>query len=789
MGELTEQAKTGAFTDPEAEALPPLTERITDKINQTVDFVTELPAKIKKAYTGEDVEISFPDLPEITDMPASDTEGMSFLDRLIPNLQVIMTRDDLGKAEVIAETFKDDPAFNGVFQDEFGHPIVGYKDKFYYINKPGATKMDVKNLVGEAFKFAGATRYANKQPGLLPKVVKGVPAYTATDFAAQKVEDAMNPKTAKARDESLQTDIKQAVTTGGLATAADVVLPPVLGLAAKAITLPLRTAARGVATIKYPTLTRDTINRVVSGPQQVSKYPLTTGQAEFRGNPGTDVRATAQLREEDLARNAASADPAAQAIIRDFDQSQLDEIIADANSLIDEFGTPNTQIRNAARPEVAITENIKETLFDPRTGVAGQLQRPATAGYKAVDEGVPVNRDINGTQVQVGVIPPPTVTGENIAGILTRSIERAMAKFPAMREADLLDPSVSKIIANFKKTSDTALADGFGPQQIQFLRNKQELINGVIRDLDPSKTQTSLFLGEIKKNLDQDLYTGIRRGLIDGDPVVLNLLKNSNKLYRDFMNMSGRGSAKNQTQRAANAILKDMYEGDKSASDIAGMLFGHNKLAPKGSIKVVLDRLQSSIPETQFNSVLRDLKTAILVRAFSGKNTVMGDSSITRSAIVKNYNDAFETNTEIVKRIFSPDELSKIKEFRDNVVPTMWADKRLIQNPSASGYTMMGALARVGILPAAVRLGVALPVLGESVRELGTQSSAAFARDAVAQSIRIANTPLLSNLAAATERVSPDADQPPVDSEALDGLLQNIDPESRQKIIDSIGVQ
>jgi len=786
MGELTDLAKTGEFTDPQAEALPPLTERITDKINQTVDFVTELPTKIKKAYTGEDVEISFPELPEITDMPASDTEGMGFLDRLIPNLQVIMTRDDLGKAEVIAETFKDDPAFNGVFQDEFGHPIVGYKDKFYYINKPGATKMDVKNLVGEAFKFAGATRYANKQSGLLPKVVKGLPAYTATDLASQKLEDAMNPKTAKARDESIQTDIKQAVTTGGLATAADVVLPPIMGLAAKAITLPLRTAARGVATFKYPTLTKETINRVVSGPKQVSKYPLSKGQAEY---PGGGAPATSQLQAEDAARNAASADPAAQGIIRDFDQGQLDEIISDANLLIDEFGTPNTQIRNAARPEVAVTENITETLFDPGTGVAGQLQRPASAGYKAVDEGVPINRDINGTQVQVGVIPPPTVTGENIAGILTRSIERAMAKFPAMREADLLDPALSKIIANFNKTSDTALADGFGAQQIQFLRNKQELINGVIRDLSPEKKQTALFLGEIKKNLDQDLYTGIRRGLIDGDPVVLDLLKSSNRLYRDFMNMTGQGSAKNQTQRAANAILKDMYDGDKSASDIAGMLFGHNKLAPKGSIKVVLDKLQSSIPEAQFNSVLKDLKTAILVRAFSGKNTIMGNSSITRAAIVKNYNDAFETNTKIVERIFSPVELSKIKEFRENVIPTMWADKRLIQNPARSGYVMLGALARAGILPAAIRIGGALPVLGESVKELGTQSSAAFARDAVAQSIRIANTPLLSNLAAATERVSPDDEQPPVDSEALDGLLQNIDPSARQKIIDSIGAQ
>ena len=782
---LTDRALDGDGV-PQTEDTAPLTDRIQDAISSGFDFVTELPTKIKKAYTGEDVPISFPELPEITDMPAAETEGMGFLDRLIPNLQVMMSRDDLGKAEVIAETFKDDPAFNGVFQDEFGHPIVGYKDKFYYINKPGATAMDVKNLVGEAFKFAFATRFANKQPGTLAKVVKGAPAYTVTDLAAQTAEDAMNPKTAEARDESFQTDIKQALTTGALATAADVVLPPVMGLAAKAVTLPIRTAVRGLATSKYPTLTRDAINRVVSGPQQSSKYPLSKGQAEY---PGGGAPATSQLQAEDAARNAASADLGAQGIIRDFDQGQLDEIIADANSLIDEFGTPNPTIRDAARPDVAVTESITETLFDPQTGVARGLEGPAKAGYKAVDKGVPVIRNINGKQVQVGVLPPPTVTGENIAGILTRSIERAMAKFPAMREADLLDPSLSKIIANFNKTSDTALADGFGAKQIQFLRNKQELINGVIRDLSPEKTQTALFLGEIKKNLDQDLYTGIRRGLIDGDPVVLDLLKSSNRLYRDFMNMTGQGSAKNQTQRAGNAILKDMYDGDKSASDIAGMLFGHNKLAPKGSIKVVLDKLQSSIPEAQFNSVLKDLKTAILVRAFSGKNTIMGNSSITRAAIVKNYNDAFETNTKIVERIFSSVELSKIKEFRENVIPTMWADKRLIQNPARSGYVMLGALARAGILPAAIRIGGALPVLGESVKELGTQSSAAFARDAVAQSIRIANTPLLSNLAAATERVSPDDEQPPVDSEALDGLLQNIDPSARQKIIDSIGAQ
>ena len=97
-------------------------------------------------------------------------------------------------------------------------------------------------------------------------------------------------------------------------------------------------------------------------------------------------------------------------------------------------------------------------------------------------------------------------------------------------ETDLLDPAVTKVISNFQKTSDTALSDGFGAKEIQFLRNKQALINGVIKDLSPDKTQTALFLGEIKKNLDQELYTGIRRGLIDGDPAVIEALKKSNQL-------------------------------------------------------------------------------------------------------------------------------------------------------------------------------------------------------------------------------------------------------------------
>ena len=74
---LTDRALDGDGV-PQTEDTAPLTDRIQDAISSGFDFVTELPTKIKKAYTGEDVPISFPDLPEITDMPAPETEDMGF---------------------------------------------------------------------------------------------------------------------------------------------------------------------------------------------------------------------------------------------------------------------------------------------------------------------------------------------------------------------------------------------------------------------------------------------------------------------------------------------------------------------------------------------------------------------------------------------------------------------------------------------------------------------------------------------------------------------------------------
>ena len=53
------------------------------------------PSAISKMFTGEEVPIEFPDLPEMTEM-GSDMPGL--IDRMLPQMQALLVSDDVAKA-------------------------------------------------------------------------------------------------------------------------------------------------------------------------------------------------------------------------------------------------------------------------------------------------------------------------------------------------------------------------------------------------------------------------------------------------------------------------------------------------------------------------------------------------------------------------------------------------------------------------------------------------------------------------------------------------------------------
>ena len=67
---------------------------------------------------------------------------MSFFERLVPNLKMMVSRSDMGKAEIIKDTYEADDDLVEDLLINLTNPLILWENKPYYINKPGATETD-----------------------------------------------------------------------------------------------------------------------------------------------------------------------------------------------------------------------------------------------------------------------------------------------------------------------------------------------------------------------------------------------------------------------------------------------------------------------------------------------------------------------------------------------------------------------------------------------------------------------------------------------------------------------
>lgn len=137
-------------------------------------------------------------------------------------------------------------------------------------------------------------------------------------------------------------------------------------ISSKAESLPKYVApvAKGVAEAVSPAPAEKAVAK--------SKYPLTVGQrgaeAPLRG---PEERVTPQLQEEDVLRRSPSTDPDAAQIIRGFDETQLNEIRADAATLQKEFGSDQTSITESGDVPGAVGEEVQSIV----SSRAGELKK------------------------------------------------------------------------------------------------------------------------------------------------------------------------------------------------------------------------------------------------------------------------------------------------------------------------------------------------------------------------------------------------------------------------------
>ena len=712
----------------------------------------ELPGNLYEAYTGENVPIEFPNIPEATDM-GGDAPG--FIEGLLPNLKIMLARDDLGKTEIMKNSFEGDERWGGAFSDKFGNPMIVWNDQPYYVNKPGFSGQDFGTFVGEVIKFAPAMKFVNKAKTVLGTAGRGAGAYSTTELGSQALESAMTPETTKLKDQTTSDLAKDVGISTTIGVGADLVVPGV----AKGVTKGVKAGANVVsdATKMFPRFNPETSIK--------SKFALTQGQrtAELpdvkKGSIQSKV--TQQLEEEDVLRNAPSTNPLASNIIKGFDESQLTAIRNEADLLRKEFGSGRVDIVDADDIPTAVGEEIQTSV----TKTATSLKDRAGKAYEVV----------KGAEFQ------PVMSREGVLETTNNALNSVLSKDGlGITQRELADMKIlSRELDYLKRINNLAQKPNFKGSPLNILSGYQKSLNRAVRSAEEGSPE-QLALNRIKGEVDKAVFEGIEKGIITGDEAVLDSLKEATDLYRQYIGLTGKAGGKDSQEKAANRILQMITNPNYTPKQVVTAFFGHAKFNPNQSMGLVLNKLKNVLPEEQYQEVVALAKDAVLEKAFSGT----GKSGVTRTNIVNNYDDVFVKNKAITSLLFNADEIKRIKQFRDDVMPTLWADIKL--NPSNSGYTILSGMARNGLLNYA-RL---VPIVGtefvEGVQRIG---STAQAINATRQYLNRVNKPLFSATVQSSIRpVAVEADNE-VESSTLQSIIQNAPASLKEKLLEGSDAQ
>ena len=720
---------------------------LTEEDKSLFEKIKSIPSAIKAAATGEGNPVEFPDVPESMEL----ADEPEFLDGLMTNMKIMFARDNLSKAEIINNQFKNNPRFGGVYIDKFNHPMILWDKEPYYINKPGFSTQDIGTFVGEMAKYTPASKLVSTAKSLFGTIAKGMGAYSITEASGEALESLLAPETAKSKNRKYSDIAEDVGIATGISVAADVAIPPILKGASKAIKAGAKKVKKAVDLPFVKGAASQIMKLAGSDAKQTSKFPLTQGQRTAEIPSGPTPKITSQLEEEDVLRHSPSTVEPAKFIMRGFDDNQLKLIKKDAQELIDEFGSGDQGISKAEFPTVAVAEKMQTDL----SRTAGGLKKEAGEAYSQVtkygDE-ITINQDSF------------LKLGDDVKNILDEmGVEgRLITQMPILAGE----------VKYLKKLIDNIGKGKFELKNLKDLHSYQKSLNLASRTATPGSPE-AMVIGKIKGKVDELVFNGIESGFLIGDEELLNQLKSATDLYRTYIGLTGRGLGKDSQQKAANKILEKLTNPNYTPVQISNAIFGHAKFNPAQSMNIVLAKLKNSIPDEQYNEVLGLLKDAILQKAFTGT----GKSGITRTNIVNNFDDIFVKNKKIIENIFVPEEILKIKKFRENVMPTLWSEIKL--NPSGTGYTILGALARKGLLYTKV-LPMGFADIGKGIEDISQTSSA---KNAIRQWLLRRNQPLLSNITSSFIR--PTIEEPAPIPEELQNILEGLTSEAKAKVLNS----
>ncbi len=616
--------------------------------------------------------LEFPDIPEITEIPSED---LGFFESIMPTLKTGLTVNPMEKAKIIANHFAGDKRLSKVTTDRFNNPIVVWKDKPYYVNKPGISGADATDVAAQAVQFMPASKLAAGGVGIVNKVLRALPGYAATSAAQQSgvIQAGGKPS----------IDPMQLAFETGTGTVAEAAMPYVGKYIVEPVTSrvgpPMRRgmealgqrlaekypqiAGRLTGTARQPAMTpvapvvpqaaqaaEEAVGAVVdsSGLAQ-SRYPLTQGQRTQ--NP-------AQLNREDLLRNTPEGG-AANRRVADFDNRQLAGIRDDAAGL-----QPG---RSGYEPGTMtdIGQRTQESLIDRAAQLKGEADAAFTSAAKMSAE------------------QPAIVTREGVLNFIARMKQVPRDNDVAGRQMEHM-PHLKSVMGYLNRLQKTATNPRFKDQNFKRLESVRQSFNTDYRlayDANPKGNEARL-IKQVIAQLDEGIDDAITSGLITGDAATIAAVKKARTAWRRYSGFAG-GNKKDPATAIMEKILDPMRS---TPEDVVKAIFGVSKIDNSARARNVMQRIIKEFGKD--SPEVASLKDAFLFRTFVIPKK--GDTPVTRTAIVKQFTENFLKNKTIAKTLFSEPEIKNIEGFVQNVAPTLPAE--MIRNPSGSAYTFIGSM-------------------------------------------------------------------------------------------------
>lgn len=252
-----------------------------------------------------------------------------------------------------------------------------------------------------------------------------------------------------------------------------------------------------------------------------------------------------------------------------------------------------------------------------------------------------------------------------------------------------MDPLKTEFISLQKLANETTNSK-FADQALKKLQTYQQRFGTKInkQSLDSGER---FILSKMKSVLDSAINKNIEKDFIDGNKETIQQMQNAGDLYKNYVGLGEKESLVDDRDKTADKILEQVTKLNYTPGEVVNLMFAHNKLGPSQAVPLFVSKLNGSLSQENLMDVNDLLKDSILTKAFSND-----ENQSNRPNVVKNYNDVFNGQKQVVDQLFTNDELAKVKQFKQNVLPSL--SEELRQNPENSSYTMLAALAKKKLL-------------------------------------------------------------------------------------------